>query len=168
MDTQIYWNDHALQSAKSIFLEQHGYSYTNPQISTLRNILDVMINKWWMVSTARHSDSIIAGWAQLGTAAMQWAEDHGLVTGDRGAEASQLADLLCRKQHDYGHQNISRFGFDGLLVRVHDKVARLENLEETGRDPNNESVRDNIFDVIGYCCIGMMLERKVFLYDLKP
>ena len=79
---------------------------------------------------------------------------------------SELTNLLIRKQKDYGHDNINRFGRMGLLVRVHDKVARLENLTRRGLGPENESLRDNYMDVINYCAIGMMVEMGWFLLDL--
>jgi hypothetical protein len=78
-----------------------------------------------------------------------------------------ISDVLVRKQRDYGHENISRFGRIGLLVRCHDKVARLENLEAKGVDPQNESVSDNYMDVIGYSAIGMMWERGWFKLQLS-
>ena len=49
------------------------------------------------------------------------------------------------------------------MVRLHDKVARLENLLGSSRTPNNESIEDNVLDLVGYACIGMMWERKTFL-----
>jgi hypothetical protein len=76
---------------------------------------------------------------------------------------------LVRKQRDYGHENIRRFGRQGLMVRMHDKVARLENLlssSDGGVKPNNESIEDNIMDVIGYAAIGMMWESRLFLLPL--
>jgi len=75
---------------------------------------------------------------------------------------------LVRKQHDYGHHNIARFGRAGLLVRMHDKVARLENLLEFLKSPENESVVDNFIDVIGYASIGIMWEKNWFLLPLAP
>jgi hypothetical protein len=73
-----------------------------------------------------------------------------------------------RKQHDYGHENIARFGRLGLLVRVHDKIARLENLLGTGSSPNHESIEDNVVDVIGYSIVAAMWEEGTFLLALLP
>lgn len=74
--------------------------------------------------------------------------------------------LLIKKQRDYGHQNIQRFGRDGLLVRVHDKVARLENLAANDATPENEAVLDTLADIIGYSAIGIMVARDLFLLPL--
>jgi hypothetical protein len=79
----------------------------------------------------------------------------------------EVHETLCRKQHDYGHENIQRFGRAGLMVRVHDKVARLENLIGNNAKPNNESIQDNVMDVIGYSAIGIMLESGTFLLELE-
>lgn len=80
---------------------------------------------------------------------------------------NQVAGLVTRKQRDYGCDNIMRFGRLGLLVRVHDKIARLENLAARGTQPNNESIVDNYLDVIGYCIVAMMFERGWFTLPLK-
>lgn len=81
--------------------------------------------------------------------------------------SSEIAELLSKKQRDYGSDNILRFGRFGLLVRVHDKIARLENLASTGTIPNNESVVDNYMDVIGYCTVAIMFERNWFTLPLR-
>ena len=80
---------------------------------------------------------------------------------------NNIAGLVTRKQRDYGSDNIMRFGRLGLLVRVHDKIARLENLAALGTVPNNESVSDNYMDVIGYCVVAMMFERGWFTLPLQ-
>lgn len=73
-----------------------------------------------------------------------------------------ILETLIRKQKDYGHENISRFGRYGLLVRTHDKLARLINLQKTKNNPENESITDTYTDIVGYSAIGMMLERGWF------
>jgi hypothetical protein len=80
---------------------------------------------------------------------------------------NDIAGLVTRKQRDYGSDNIMRFGRLGLLVRVHDKIARLENLAARGTPPNNESISDNYMDVIGYCTVAMMFERGWFTLPLE-
>ena len=48
----------------------------------------------------------------------------------------RLLDVLLvviNKQKDYGHHNVAMFGITGLVIRLHDKIARAENLIEIGR-----------------------------------
>lgn len=78
----------------------------------------------------------------------------------------QIVQTLVRKQMDYGHENISRFGRQGLIVRVHDKIARLNNLLKRKHGPQNESIDDTYLDIVGYASIGMMWERGWFHLEL--
>jgi hypothetical protein len=73
---------------------------------------------------------------------------------------------VIRKQCDYGHHNIARFGRLGLLVRMHDKIARLENLVSNEKNPSTESIDDTVMDIAGYAAIGIMWENQKFLLPL--
>ena len=102
----------------------------------------------------------------LGRIALQLGRRHGYFEGPHAAQ--RVLDVVIRKQCDYGHHNIARFGRLGLLVRLHDKIARLENLLGTGSAPNHESIEDNILDVIGYSIVGTMWEEETFLLEVVP
>ena len=102
----------------------------------------------------------------LGRIALRLGRFHGYFTSP--GTAQRVLDTVIRKQCDYGHHNIARFGRLGLLVRLHDKIARLENLLGSGSAPNHESIEDNILDVMGYSIIGAMWERGVFMLDVVP
>lgn len=80
--------------------------------------------------------------------------------------AAEVTAIVCKKQADYGPENISKFGRDGILVRLHDKIARLENLTKSGHSPNNESIKDNFLDVVGYCVVAALWESGDFLLPL--
>ena len=93
-----------------------------------------------------------------------------------------LVETLIRKQKDYGPENIARFGDIGLLIRMHDKIARLENiLERSNNDFNtavlinavsDETVIDTLVDIIGYSAIAIMWSTldeegtRAFLYRM--
>lgn len=104
-------------------------------------------------------------WKTLGSAAIAASNSENIIPENF---SSSLRDLLVSKQRDYGNDAISRFGRIGLLVRVHDKIARLENLAKRGSSPNHESVLDSYSDVINYCAIGMMVEAGWFQLELAP
>lgn len=78
-----------------------------------------------------------------------------------------VTEVLCSKQRDYGPKNISRFGIQGLLIRVHDKVARLENLLNNSVLPNNESISDTFLDIVGYAVIALMWIDGEFLLPMS-
>jgi hypothetical protein len=107
-------------------------------------------------------DQVVDAWAQTGYAAYAYARNTG-----HSFSWDELTSTLVRKQRDYGHQNIARFGLLGLVVRCHDKIARLENLVTRGLEPGNESLKDNLLDVAGYAAIGIMWAAETFLLELE-
>lgn len=72
---------------------------------------------------------------------------------------AEAAELLIKKQHDYGPGNIARFGLKGVTVRMNDKIERLINLTWDNLEPKNESVHDTLIDLLNYACIGIILLR---------
>jgi hypothetical protein len=78
----------------------------------------------------------------------------------------EMLELLCRKQHDYGHGNILSFGMIGVAVRMADKVARLANLTNRDIDAVNESLLDTWRDIVGYAVIARMLLVGTFELEL--
>ena len=69
-------------------------------------------------------------------------------------------DVLVRKQNDYGPTNISRSPggpLNGLRVRMHDKISRINHLIDSGVEPENESLRDSFLDLANYSIIAMMV-----------
>ena len=76
--------------------------------------------------------------------------------------AHEIAELLEKKQADYGNNNIIKFGTKGVLVRVSDKVERLINLTwNNDKEPKFESVEDTWKDIAGYAILALIeLRRK--------
>ena len=76
----------------------------------------------------------------------------------------EAGNLLLRKQMDYGPTNISKApggALNGLRVRMHDKIARINNLIDKNFEPQNESLRDSFIDLLNYSAIAIMvLENK--------
>jgi hypothetical protein len=68
--------------------------------------------------------------------------------------------LLLKKHKDYGPKNISMSpggALNGLRVRLHDKLARLNNLYDAGVEPENESLEDTFIDILNYAAIGLLV-----------
>jgi hypothetical protein len=113
-------------------------------------------------SFSRNEESLSLHWAGVGRIAYRYAANTG-----HGFTPQELIDTLVRKQRDYGHNNILRFGTYGVIVRCHDKIARLEHLAFKGTEPQNESMKDNLLDVAGYAAIGIMLNNGWFEKELE-
>lgn len=80
-----------------------------------------------------------------------------------GEVFDELESLLLRKHMDYGPKNISQSPggpINGLRVRIHDKVARINNLfdKEIG-DPQYESFEDSFKDLANYAIIALLVLR---------
>ena len=76
---------------------------------------------------------------------------------------NELRDLLLSKHVDYGPKNISESPggpINGLRVRMHDKLARINNLVDKGGNPQHESLEDSFKDMANYAIIGLLVLRK--------
>ena len=75
---------------------------------------------------------------------------------------NSLLQTLYKKHEDYGPLNIAGAPggpMNGLRVRMYDKLARLNNLVETGDTPNYESIEDTLIDMANYAIIGLLVQR---------
>ena len=75
----------------------------------------------------------------------------------------ELKQLLIKKHLDYGPKNISESPggpINGLRVRMHDKLARINNLTDSGLTPEFESLEDSFKDMANYAIIGLLVLRQ--------
>ena len=81
---------------------------------------------------------------------------------DAKAITIELLTILYKKHEDYGPMNIAGApggAINGLRVRMYDKLARLNNLIDTGDTPNYESIEDTLIDLANYAIIGLLVQR---------
>ena len=77
--------------------------------------------------------------------------------------SKELNELLLSKHKDYGPKNISQApggAINGLRVRMHDKLARINNLIDSGASPEHESLEDSFKDMANYAIIGLLVLRS--------
>jgi len=159
-----YWEDASEQAIREIYEIDYAsaaHMDASRLLSEVRDRLEWHIDSYWAPVDGDAAD-VATSWRNFGAAARALGSKMGF-SEKFGLDYSEVHAVVCRKQRDYGHKNISRFGRQGLMVRLHDKVARLENLLGSSRVPNNESIEDNVLDLVGYSCIGMMWEQGTFL-----
>lgn len=152
------WDESAEEAINIIFSLVLPAGNTNIQI--LREELDDFIGSLY----DRRGGDVQAKvqFANLGADAIQVAQKNGIELTEK-----ECVRILIKKQKDYGPENIRRFGRQGLMVRIHDKIARLENLYNSGREPENETIYDTYLDIVNYTAIGIMWESNRFLLPLK-
>ena len=101
---------------------------------------------------------------QEGPWADDWEWEHDL---DEFAQAVSTVflnaeALLLQKHADYGPKNISQSPggpLNGLRVRMHDKLARLNHLVDKGQEPQvlDEKLTDTLLDLANYAIIGVLV-----------
>jgi hypothetical protein len=159
-----YWDEAAAAAIVAITMLDHPSRAGT--LEKLRKIEDDLITRYFDKedeSSLQDTKDAKHFWGSIGSEALvlAWRMGNPLVP-------NEIIKTLISKQRDYGPENIRRFGRRGLIVRMHDKIARLENLTSSSAEPNNESIADNLLDVVGYAAIGIMLEDENFLLPLKP
>jgi len=84
---------------------------------------------------------------------------------------TMIAETVAKKQRDYGPNNVSKFGVSGLVVRIHDKIARLDNLLSSSRkgqnSVKNETVFDTLLDIVGYSTVALLWVNGWFLTPMS-
>lgn len=79
----------------------------------------------------------------------------------------EARNLMVKKNADYANQddpfrNFRAFGRFGILVRLSDKVARLQSLLENGKaEVKGETIRDTAIDILNYSFLFDAYEELV-------
>lgn len=149
-----YWEDYAYEQISRI------YDYeVNEDLATLqymRDLMDEIIDKFF---TGKQEMVDQEYWLRMASTS--------LAMNPISVSDKDLTNIVVKKQRDYGPQNIARFGLIGIIVRMHDKIARLENLITSGRMASNESIQDTFVDIVGYSSIALMWMNNQFLTPLR-
>jgi hypothetical protein len=104
----------------------------------------------------------LQGWDIDGQADPSKVVDHAFAS-DMWHVFDTAGNLLLRKHNDYGPKNISFSpggALNGLRVRMHDKVARINHLIDSKVAPSNESLRDSFIDLLNYSAIAILVLDK--------
>lgn len=185
LDNPFTWNDAAARACYQIIKKFDSTAASTDgslimmcRLGSARLLLDVIIGKIMKFhdqSLSPEQRSAIPPlspeeasrlWENFGFICFETGRELGVFDKPKAFYIDQISDILVRKQRDYGHDNIARFGRTGIAIRLHDKVARLENLTKKNTAPNNESVVDNFIDLIGYAAIGIMWENGWYMKAL--
>lgn len=71
---------------------------------------------------------------------------------------SEIVELLKEKHKRYGSKNLLDYGLFGLIVRISDKISRIENqLTVEDEKLQKEIVKDQLMDIAGYSINGLRI-----------
>ena len=77
---------------------------------------------------------------------------------------SEMSEIHKRKNADYGnnfHKRYKKYGFLTALLRLTDKMERLENIYEKGEiQVKDESVEDTLIDLANYAVMTVVELRN--------
>jgi hypothetical protein len=72
---------------------------------------------------------------------------------------TNMAKTYAAKNHDYGNsfeQSCNKFGIIAAIVRMGDKMNRLESLAVKKAEVKNESIKDTLLDLANYAIMTVM------------
>lgn len=70
-----------------------------------------------------------------------------------------MIETYIKKNHDYGNsfdKSLDRFGIVAAIVRIGDKMNRIESLTGKKAQVTDESIRDTLMDMANYCVMTVM------------
>ncbi|MDR6779442.1 polyhydroxyalkanoate synthesis regulator phasin [Paenibacillus peoriae] len=76
---------------------------------------------------------------------------------------NEVESLLKKKNHDYGNSfsiQFEKYGILSALIRMDDKMRRLENLLNGNKAQVEESIEDTLQDLVGYGTLALVELRK--------
>ncbi|MNK43737.1 hypothetical protein D3C87_624530 [compost metagenome] len=76
---------------------------------------------------------------------------------------SDVESLLKKKNHDYGNSfslQFEKYGIMSAMIRMDDKMRRLENLLKGSKAQVDESIEDTLQDLVGYGTLALVELKK--------
>ena len=76
---------------------------------------------------------------------------------------SNMAKTYAAKNHDYGNsfeQSLDKFGLVASVVRLGDKMNRIESLTKKEAQVKDESIKDTLLDMANYAIMTVMRMNK--------
>lgn len=81
---------------------------------------------------------------------------------------SNMAKTYAAKNHDYGNsfeQSLDKFGLVASIVRLGDKMNRIESLTKKEAQVKDESIKDTLLDMANYAIMTVMWMDKSQVND---
>lgn len=78
--------------------------------------------------------------------------------------ASEIADTLVKKNHDYGdsfYDVYKRFGDISTFIRLSDKLGRMSTLINGTEKVKDEPLEDVLRDIAGYCILTLESKQRL-------
>lgn len=141
--------------------------------------MEVTINKEYQSLIDRLNAAITAyedsGRTEIGLSLLRGVKEGIRMLGSRPKLAesvekfteitSNMAKTYAAKNHDYGNsfeQSLDKFGLVASVVRLGDKMNRIESLTKKEAQVKDESIKDTLLDMANYAIMTVMwMDKKV-------
>lgn len=139
--------------------------------------MEVIINKEYQSLIDRLNAAITAykdsGRTEIGLSLLRGVREGIRMLGSRPKLAesvekfteitSNMAKTYAAKNHDYGNsfeQSLDKFGLVASVVRLGDKMNRIESLTKKEAQVKDESIKDTLLDMANYAIMTVMWMDK--------
>ena len=139
--------------------------------------MEVTINKEYQSLIDRLNAAITAyedsGRTEIGLSLLRGVKEGIRMLGSRPKLAesvekfteitSNMAKTYAAKNHDYGNsfeQSLDKFGLVASVVRLGDKMNRIESLTKKEAQVKDESIKDTLLDMANYAIMTVMWMNK--------
>lgn len=139
--------------------------------------MEVIINKEYQSLIDRLNAAITAyedsGRTEIGLSLLRGVKEGIRMLGSRPKLAesvekfteitSNMAKTYAAKNHDYGNsfeQSLDKFGLVASVVRLGDKMNRIESLTKKEAQVKDESIKDTLLDMANYAIMTVMWMDK--------
>lgn len=139
--------------------------------------MEVIINKEYQSLIDRLNAAITAcedsGRTEIGLSLLRGVKEGIRMLGSRPKLAesvekfteitSNMAKTYAAKNHDYGNsfeQSLDKFGLVASVVRLGDKMNRIESLTKKEAQVKDESIKDTLLDIANYAIMTVMWMDK--------
>ena len=139
--------------------------------------MEVTINKEYQSLIDRLNAAITAyedsGKTEIGLSLLRGVKEGIRMLGSRPKLAesvekfteitSNMAKTYAAKNHDYGNsfeQSLDKFGLVASVVRLGDKMNRIESLTKKEAQVKDESIKDTLLDMANYAIMTVMWMDK--------
>ena len=164
----------------ALMSEPYGLFFGDDQVGNMKSIIEKMIEEpiWkYDVKSPNYTDSGLDDvikktqnllWEMLAACSIIYFDKTVFGFGSDSemhlySYKNKIKTTLVKKQKDYGPKNIEKFGINGIVIRIYDKIARLENLLNKNSFAENEPLQDTLLDIVGYSIIAVMWNNNYFM-----
>lgn len=101
--------------------------------------------------------------------AMSYEEYQNIAAYER--IVNELEQIYKDKNHDYGNSFsilFEKFGLTSVVIRLWDKILRLETLTKTEAKVKDESIVDTLKDIANYCIMTLAEIKRIESTGTRP